>query len=242
MITATSRALISDIHTLTRRCCAVDVPRPLSILHALLRVRPPNKFDADPWFKAIRIWPEVDDISETESFGTFLLFFISTVILTSHFALDGHKKSFVEYTLNVLFFPDLHTTYRMPKTLMLRRPPPSPTESQLSLSVPASPSLSIPGTPISVPSPLHFQLPVMTRLTFNEQGQITYHRDIWDFRDVVRLIPGARVALWIMARAGAWGLSWISQRVCSTMDSDARHDESMNGDNGLLTPSANSCV
>lgn len=156
--------------------------------------------------------------------------------------LDGHKKSFVEYTLNILFFPDLHTTYRIPKTLMLRRPPSSPADSQLSLSVPASPSLPIPGTLISVPSPLHFQLPVMTRLRFNEQGQITYHRDIWDFGDVIRLVPGARIALWIIARAGAWGLSWISQRVCSTMDSDVQHDESINGDNALLTSSVHSGI
>ena len=160
--------------------------------------------------------------------------FISQVAFTSHVASDGHKKSFVQYTTNVLFFPDLHTTYKMPATLMLRHPPSSPADSPLSLSVPASPYLPIPGTLFSVPSPLHFQLPVMTQLCFNEQGQITYHRDAWDVRDVVRLIPGVRVALWIIARAGAWGLSWISRRVCSNMVSDTQHDESMNGDNALL--------
>ncbi|KAF8434534.1 hypothetical protein L210DRAFT_3553144 [Boletus edulis BED1] len=223
LITAASRSLISDIHTLTRRCCAVDVPRPLSLLHTLLRARPPNELFDDPWFKAVRIWAEVDDICETESF-------------------DGHKKSFVEYTLNILFFPDLHTTYRIPKILVLHRPPPSPADSQLSLSVPSSPSLPIPGTPCSMPSPLHFQLPVMTRLCFNEQGQITYHRDIWDFRDVVRLIPGVRVVLWIVARAGAWGLSWISQKVCSNMDADAQHEECVNEDNALLTSPTDSNV
>jgi len=221
LITATSRALISDIHTLVHRCCAVDVPRPISILRTFLRACPPkNKLGEDVWFKAARVWAEVDDVSETESF-------------------DGHKKSFVEYTLNVLFFPDLHTPFRVPKTMMLRRPPSSPADSQLSLlSVPASPSLPIPGTPVSVPSPLHFQLPVMTRLCLNEQGQITYHRDIWDFRDVVQLIPGVRLAIWIMARAGAWGLSWISQRVCSSMDSAVHENECMNGDNALLTSTA----
>lgn len=82
----------------------------------------------------------------------------------------------------------------------------------------------------------------MTRLSFNEQGQITYHRDIWDFRDVVRLIPGVRVALWIMTRAGAWGLSWVSQRVYATMDSDAQHDESIHGENGLLTSTADASI
>ncbi|KAG9311761.1 hypothetical protein JVU11DRAFT_8004 [Chiua virens] len=90
--------------------------------------------------------------------------------------------------------------------------------------MPTSPSFPIPGTPISVPSPLHLQLPVMTRLVFNEQGQITYHKDVWDVRDVVRLIPGVRPVLWIMARVGAWGLSWISQRICSNMNVDADVD------------------
>jgi hypothetical protein len=71
LITATSRALISDIHALTRCCCSVDVPRPLSVLHAALKIRarPSTKLDDDPLFKAIRVWAEVDDISETESFG-----------------------------------------------------------------------------------------------------------------------------------------------------------------------------
>ena len=82
----------------------------------------------------------------------------------------------------------------------------------------------------------------MTRLCFNEQGQITYHRDVWDFRDVVQLIPGARVVLWIMARAGAWGLGWISQKVCSKVDPDAQHNESTNEDNALLTSTADSSI
>lgn len=82
----------------------------------------------------------------------------------------------------------------------------------------------------------------MTRLCFNEQGQITYHRDIWDFRDVVQLIPGVRMVLWIMARAGAWGLSWISQRASSSMDWSAQHKESINGDNALLQSTADPSV
>ncbi|KAF8842008.1 hypothetical protein BDN67DRAFT_966354 [Paxillus ammoniavirescens] len=197
LVTATSRSVISDIHALVRLCCAVDVPKPSSILRAILRRRPPVNPDGEPWFRALRVWTEVDDISETESF-------------------DGHKKSLVEHTVNVLFFPDLHTTYRIPKIFLLRHPPPSPSEpgsSQLSLALPASPSLTIPGTRISLPSPLHFQLPVMTRLSFNEQGQITYHVDIWDVRDVLRLIPGVRVVQWFLGRAGAMGLSWISRKL-----------------------------
>ena len=82
----------------------------------------------------------------------------------------------------------------------------------------------------------------MTRLIFNEQGQITYHRDVWDFGDVVRLIPGVRIILWVMARAGAWGLSWIGQITSSSIDSGGQQDKSMNGDNGLLTSTAESSV
>ncbi|KAF9226321.1 hypothetical protein BS17DRAFT_666326, partial [Gyrodon lividus] len=196
LITATSRSVISDIHALMRLCCAVDVPKPSSIIRTVLRLRTPDGPGGEPWFRALRVWTEVDDISETESF-------------------DGHKKSLVEHTLNVIFFPDLHTTYRIPKTLLLRHPPSPPSEpgSQLSLSLPTCPSLAIPGTPIVLPSPLHFQLPIMTRLSFNEQGQITYHVDIWDVRDVLRLIPGVRVVQWFVGRAGAWGLGWIGRKL-----------------------------
>ncbi|KAF9231548.1 hypothetical protein BU15DRAFT_55989, partial [Melanogaster broomeanus] len=52
------------------------------------------------------------------------------------------------------------------------------------------PSLPVLGITVALPSPVHFQLPIMTRLTFNEQGQIMYHSDIWDVRDALRLIPG----------------------------------------------------
>ncbi|KAF9235786.1 hypothetical protein BU15DRAFT_22471, partial [Melanogaster broomeanus] len=196
LITATSRSVISDIHALMRRCCAVDIPKPASVLRRFLRLHPPGSPDGEPWFRALRVWTEVDDISETEGFA-------------------GHRKSLVEHTLNILLFPDLHTTFQIPKPLTLRHPPPSPSEpgSQFSLSLPASPSLPVPGIPIALPSPLHFQLPIMTRLTFNEQGQITYHGDIWDVRDVLRLIPGVRMVQWFVGRAGGWALSWVSRKL-----------------------------
>ena len=52
----------------------------------------------------------------------------------------------------------------------------------------------------------------MTRLSFNEQGLITYHHDVWDIKDVLRLIPGVRIALWVSARAAGWGLACIGRR------------------------------
>lgn len=199
LITATSRTLIADIHALVRQFSIVDIPKPSQILGALLpRVLIKDSVSSDPWFRVLRIWSEIEEFSESESF-------------------DGHKRSIVEHTLNILLFPDLHMGFKMPKSLSLRTSESTPaTEAVHELSlVSTTPSLPVPGTPFAVPSPLHLQLHVITRLSFNEQGQITYHRDVWDVRDVIGLVPGMRIAQWILGRAGAWGLSWIAKRLRS---------------------------
>ncbi|KAG2151251.1 uncharacterized protein EDB93DRAFT_1140295 [Suillus bovinus] len=200
LITATSRTLIADIHALVRRLSIVDIPKPSKILRALVpRVPVKESVSSDPWFRVLRIWSEIEEFNESETF-------------------DGHKRSIVEHTLNILFFPDLHMGFNMPKSLSLRTSESTSaneTVHELSLVVPSTPSLPVPGTPFAVPSPLHLQLRVITRLSFNEQGQITYHRDVWDMRDVIGLVPGMRIAQWILGRAGAWGLSWIAKRLRS---------------------------
>lgn len=200
LITATSRPLIADIHALVRQFSIVDIPKPSKILGALLpRVPVKNSVSSDPWFRVLRIWSEIEEFSESESF-------------------DGHKRSIVEHTLNILLFPDLHMDFKMPKSLSLHASESTPANEavhELSLVVPATPLLPVPGTPFAVPSPLHLQLHVITRLSFNEQGRITYHRDVWDMRDVIGLVPGMRIAQWILGRAGAWGLSWIAKRLRS---------------------------
>lgn len=38
------------------------------------------------------------------------------------------------------------------------------------------------GMDLSIPSPLHLRLPITSRLSFNDAGKITYHRDIWDVK------------------------------------------------------------
>lgn len=199
LITATSRTLIADIHALVRQFSIVDIPKPSKILGALLpRVPIKDSVSSDPWFRVLRIWSEIEEFSESESF-------------------DGHKRSIVEHTLNILLFPDLHMGFKIPRSLSLHTSESTPANEavhELSL-VSATPSLSVPGTPFAVPSPLHLQLHVITRLSFNEQGQITYHRDVWDMRDVIGLVPGMRIAQWILGRAGAWGLSWIAKRLRS---------------------------
>ena len=75
-ITATSRSIISDIYALSRQFSSIDVPRPLAMLYTLLRLRPPdsaNYASDGVWFKALRVWNEIGEISESESFGGSLL-------------------------------------------------------------------------------------------------------------------------------------------------------------------------
>lgn len=51
-------------------------------------------------------------------------------------------------------------------------------------------------------SPLHFQLRVTSRLSFNDGGKITRHRDLWDVKDLVlALLPLLKPLFWIGARA-----------------------------------------
>jgi hypothetical protein len=127
---------------------------------------------------------------------------------------DGHRRSIVEHTVNVLFLPGLHSDRTRPAhpgtTSSSLIPDRSSTHLILENQYPPRPSdprLSIPGTSLGVPSPLHFQLHILTRLSFNEQGRITHHRDIWDVKDVLGLVPGASFAQWISARLAATSLT-----------------------------------
>lgn len=91
----------------------------------------------------------------------------------------------------------------------------------LSLSVASLPSvpkhalsLPLPGLR-HLPSPFHLQLHVITKLSFNEHGRITRHRDFWDTRDLLGLLPGAKLVQWAGTRMVARGLStaaWILGR------------------------------
>jgi hypothetical protein len=142
------------------------------------------------------------------------------------YSLDGHHKTVVEHTLNVLFLPGIHTDRQNPSAPQpTHNPSPydSPSSSaDLILPVgspaslrqpnhPADPGLSLPGTSLSLPSPLHVQLHVTTRLSFNEQGRITHHRDIWDVKDVLGLVPGLSLAQWITSRLAARSLGFAAR-------------------------------
>ena len=120
---------------------------------------------------------------------------------------DGHRRTVVEHTLNILFLPGLHQDAHS-----------SAHHSSSTVSLPSSssphhsaPSLPLPMTSFSIPSPFHFRLHIMTRLSFNEQGRITHHRDFWDIKDVLGLVPGLGLAQWITSRLTARGLSMISR-------------------------------
>ncbi|KAG6861988.1 hypothetical protein C0995_009172 [Termitomyces sp. Mi166 len=127
-----------------------------------------------------------------------------------HVHVDGHRKTIVEHTLNILLLPGIHSEENRSQgsTDSLVSASGSPSSAQY---YSASPSLRVPGTSLSVPSPLHFQLHVVTRLSFNEQGRVTHHRDFWDVKDVIGLVPGVSLAQWIATRLAAFGLSYLSK-------------------------------
>lgn len=127
--------------------------------------------------------------------------------------LDGHRKAIVEHTLNILLLPGIHCegpishrAHGSTESLVNVHGFPMPYVHPFT-----SPSLPIPGTSLSFPSPLHCTLRIITRLSFNEQGLVTHHRDIWDIKDVMGLVPGVSLAQWIGTRIAAAGLSYISR-------------------------------
>lgn len=67
-ITATSREIIADISSLTRQLSEFDIPKPIAMLHTLFRLRRSEKL-REPWFRALEVWTEVDEILESDSFG-----------------------------------------------------------------------------------------------------------------------------------------------------------------------------
>ena len=172
----------------------------------------PTAPSSDPWFQGLRVWTEIGDISESESFGEqknrlSLCYFVHGIIT------DGHRRSIVEHTVNILFLPGLHSDRTRPRHSAASSSSLIPDSNSTHLSLgnqypphlnhPTDPRISIPGTNLGLPSPLHLQLHILTRLSFNEQGRITHHRDIWDVKDALGLVPGVSLAQWIGARLAA---------------------------------------
>ena len=128
---------------------------------------------------------------------------------------DGHHRTIVEHTLHVLFLPDLHkerVSQLLPSTDEHSRQLSMASHFDSSVLPSASypqPKLSIAG--VNLPSPVHFQLRVLTRLSMNEQGRITYHRDFWDVKDLLGLVPGVSLAQWMTTRITGYSLSLLGR-------------------------------
>ncbi|KAG8809860.1 hypothetical protein FRC18_004362, partial [Serendipita sp. 400] len=168
---------------------------------------------------ALKCWSEIGDIvAESEGW-------------------DGTRRTVIEHTLHILLLPSLHTPAATSSTSNIRSSwtsqaefdphsiPTTTSSSTSSSSFTPSSSSSIPSLlhgltnpvltirGISLPTPFHLQLRIITKLTFNEQGRVSAHRDFWDVKDLVGgLIPGARAAQWVLTRLAARGFataSWL---------------------------------
>ncbi|KAL5527446.1 hypothetical protein ACEPAG_6237 [Sanghuangporus baumii] len=215
LVTASSRHIIGEINTVSRQLRELDVPRPLAMFKTLFRPSETYEEARESWFQVLRVWSEIDEMYDSESF-------------------DGHRLSIIEHTLNVLIFPGLHSDGRAASDVEVSSSVVSlPTTIGGHVTNP-KPVLAIPGLRrLPLPSPLHLKLHVISRLSFNEQGRITRHRDFYDVRDVLALVPGVRAAQWIGTRAAAQGLAfasrltgWVFGKKGGSNDTDSEDDVS----------------
>jgi hypothetical protein len=138
---------------------------------------------------------------------------------------DGHRRCIVEHTLNILLLPGLHAERHLGH-MNAAHPYALTSDAQRNASSrslhvsfssvggpqqPSLPTLTVPGIGVALPSPLHLQLHVFTRLSFNEQGRIIHHRDVWDMKDLVGLVPGGMLSQWVASRLAARALSAVSR-------------------------------
>lgn len=68
-ITATSRQIIGDINALSRQLRELNVPRPTAVFRTLFQPRHGGSSSSAPWFQAMQVWSEIEDIYDSESFG-----------------------------------------------------------------------------------------------------------------------------------------------------------------------------
>lgn len=88
----------------------------------------------------------------------------------------------VEHTLHILILPGLHSATSSPSSPL----PAADSDSTVSLlsDTAHSRALHFQHSSLSFwpPSPFHLKLPIITRLSFNDAGKITHHRDFWDVK------------------------------------------------------------
>ena len=139
----------------------------------------------------------------------------------------------MEHTLHIVILPGIHSGVYQPTPYHG-----AIAERTLSVSSMTSGPTTL-GLDLSLPSPLHLRLPIISRLSFNESGKITHHRDFWDLKvrqitcfsphrlnlsarrlqDCIGLIPGMTIAQWISGRLFAQsirGLLWLGSSLLSS--------------------------
>ncbi|KAI0751068.1 hypothetical protein C8Q80DRAFT_549181 [Daedaleopsis nitida] len=204
-ITATSKGTIADVHALARYLSQLDVPKPGAVLCALFRLSEGHRW-RDAWFRGVSMWNEINDVSECESF-------------------DGHKRTMVEHTLHILVLPGLHPHVQQTHDAV----PSSDSMMSLLLPDPANATSSIryhhPSFSFWPPSPFHLKLPIITRLSFNEAGKIIHHRDFWDVKDLLGLVPGLTLFQWISGRLAAQGIRSVVRAGRALFSSPPRDEE-----------------
>jgi hypothetical protein len=141
---------------------------------------------------------------------------------------DGNRTSIIEHTVHILLLPGLHTpVFRCQNGSQ---------DNSLSSSSgnPAKPSLRLRvpfvGTLVPGWSPLHLQMKVLTRLSFNESGLVTSHRDLVDVIDMLTVIPGFAAVQWFGSSLVGRILGSVSSVLFRGTDSvaeDSSTDEEM---------------
>ncbi|KZT60193.1 hypothetical protein CALCODRAFT_492778 [Calocera cornea HHB12733] len=201
LLTADGRTLITALYSLTHKLSGLGLPRLWSMIPFL------SDLDRPKSFPLIRVWSEVLETCESESF-------------------DGARTAMLEQTLHFLFLPEWHTASGQPSSTDSLVPNPRDSTSTVSLMSTAAalgqatvppPKLKLPslwgqkGEERTLPSPMHFQLHVITRLQFNERGRIAKHRDFWDIRDLTdAVVPLSPMIGWFTRRLLAYNLLAIA--------------------------------
>ena len=126
---------------------------------------------------------EFDRISHSLALPVMLRHPSPLVLVFTPICTDGHRKVIVEHTLHIVLLPGLHS-------VVCQTGPPHTTIAERTLSVSSMTSgpTSL-GLDLSLPSPLHLRLPIISRLSFNESGKITHHRDFWDLKVRNHMLP-----------------------------------------------------
>ncbi|CDO73808.1 hypothetical protein BN946_scf185015.g137 [Trametes cinnabarina] len=207
-LTATSKDTISDVHALAHTLSQLNVPKPWAVLLAIFRMSAvPSQ--GSSWFRGLNMWNEVNNISECDTF-------------------DGHKRTMVEHTLHILILPGLHSIPPAASTSNNLLPG---VESALSLLLPEHTNhrhlhFEHPNISFLPPSPFHLKLPIITRLSFNDAGKITHHRDFWDVKDLLGLVPGMTLIQWISSRIVAQSIRGLVRVGRAFMRSPPQDEES----------------